>query len=185
MKNKKLVWGIVIVVVIIIVLKLWYGYMVKHPIITTPTPTAQDTVTPSPTPTPTPVKTTPIITKTPAPVTSLKSYSDNELRLTLSYPSDWELNKSDAGPNYGFFLAHKVLANEASIFRIGKTDGCRLDTEITVSGMKAYDSGWRSVAHPTRTVCIVDKKYLITFTAQDEGARLAENAMLASLVVAK
>lgn len=177
MKNKKLIWGIIVVIVIIIIvliLSLRTEPQQAEPTptaSTTPAPTIQATVeTPKPTTIPTPTQST-----------TLKSYTDPELKVTVSYPADWQLLAGEPGPNYSFWFTHKVGAEMGSIFRVARTDGCRPDNSVTIDGQRAYDSGWQSLTTlPSRKICLIDKKILIDLTARNTQARIAEDAILSS-----
>jgi hypothetical protein len=119
--------------------------------------------------------------KNAADTTTWKSYTDSYLKVSVNYPADWEMQKSsDLGPNYSFWFTKKV-GSDSNLVKFAKIDGCAPNKEITVDGFKAYDSGWRSSTQPTRSICIVDKKYIFDFKAMDEQSRVIEDAMAASI----
>jgi hypothetical protein len=133
---------------------------------------------PSPVKTPVsaPVKSTPVSA-------SFKSYTDPNLKVAVSYPSDWNYSVGEQLYPRSFWVWKQQNSETLNIVRFAQTDACKPDKTIMISGERAYDTGWQSLTHPTRTVCLIDKKYLITFTASDAATKEQEDAVLASVTI--
>jgi hypothetical protein len=208
--NKKLIWGIVIVVVVVGGVWIeesirgqqgqldWKNNNNNNNPVTSPSPSVSPTpsvkvdttkpVTQTPVSTPTTIKVdiAPVPVAT-APVkgapdtSSWKSYLDTYLKISAKYPADWELHNNDLGPNYSFWFTKTMSSESVNLARFAKVDGCKPNKEILIDGVKAYDSGWRSSTHPTRSICLPDKNYIIDLTAADESSRVQEDAIVASV----
>lgn len=169
-------WTILIIIAALVGIFIYSQSMWTVDIPTTPSKTASKPVTRPVTPQPKPA------TIPTAQNTSLKTYTDSRLNASFAYPTDWTLNTNQSYP-YSFWVTKAYNGENYNLVSIAQTDGCRPDLPSTLDGKNTYDTGWRGTKSFTRTICFIDKKYLINLTAADSQSKAVEETILSTVKV--
>ncbi len=114
---------------------------------------------------------------------SWKTYTDSMFKVELMMPESWTSisGRNDVGTV--FFQLNDPSKKNNITFAFKGEARCIPTTEVTISGEKAYDVGWRTdpKSGQVRIICLANRPYSIRLVAIDEQTKMLEDKIIDSI----